>query len=445
MKKILAAFLGAAVLCSSFTYISYAYSSDSIKELSAFVEYYKSNDYQVSEAYLSEKPVLAPSPPVSLPDQADTSVPLYQTVLGNERLLSEFSYLIDGKRVGLITNHTGVNSKLQRTVDVLHNYSKASLTAIYSPEHGLDGKITAGAYVPSYTDAALNLPVYSLYGKTRKPSPDMLSNVDVLIFDMQDIGSRTYTYMSTLNYAMIAAKENGKKIVVLDRPNPVGGINVEGYVLQDKYRTFVGVDTMPMAHGMTAGELGQFFNRNIGADLTVIPMKNYSRSMIWQDTGLTFVQTSPNIPNIESAFAYMATGIGDGTGVGQGDKFTWAGGKGYDSNALAYALNSYKLPGIVFIPEDKPEKGGVRLQVTDYHAFNPAKTGIYILATANLQKALNVPVEKNSVIPMFEKNMGGSRFGQDLLAKRTPQQIEANYAYELEQFKKLREQYLIYK
>ena len=377
-----------------------------------------------------------------MPEQ--NPVPYYQTVLGNERLLTEYAHLIDGKRVGIITNHTGVNSKLVKTADVLKAYPKITLTAVYSPEHGLDGTAEAGKYVESYTDSKLNLPVYSLYGKTRKPSPEMLKNVDVLVFDMQDIGSRTYTYMSTLNYCMIAAKENNKTLIVLDRPNPVGGLNVEGYVLEDKYKTFVGVDNMPMAHGMTAAELAKFFNRNIGCSLEIVPMKNYTRAMVWQDTGLTFVQTSPNIPNIESAFAYMATGIGDGTGIGQGDKFTWAGGKGFNSSSLANALNAYKLPGIVFVPEDKGDKGGVKLQVTDYHTFNPAKTGIYILATANQQKKLTVPVEKNGVIPMFEKNMGGSRFGSDLLNNRTPEQIVNNYANELENFKKIRQQYLIY-
>ncbi len=371
-------------------------------------------------------------------------VPYYQTVLGNERLLSEYSYLINGKRVGIITNHTGVNSKLERTVDILKAYPNISLTSIYSPEHGLDGTVAAGKYVESYTDTKLNLPVYSLYGKTRKPSPEMLKNVDVLVFDMQDIGSRTYTYMSTLNYCMTAAKENNKTLIVLDRPNPVGGINVEGYVLEDKYKTFVGVDNMPMAHGMTAAELAQFFNRNIGCNLEIVPMKNYTRAMVWQDTGLTFVQTSPNIPNIESAFAYMATGIGDGTGLGQGDKFTWVGGKGFNSQKLADALNAHNLPGIIFVPENKGDRGGVKLQVTDYHSFNPAKTGVYILATANLQKKLTVPVEKNGVIPMFEKNMGGNRFGQDLLNNKTPEQIVNNYYNEVENFKNLRKQYLIY-
>lgn len=367
-----------------------------------------------------------------------------RTVLGSEQLFKEYTHLIDGKRLGIITNHTGVNAKGERTVDLLYRYPKAQLTSIYSPEHGLDGTVTAGAYVASYTEPTMKLPVYSLYGKTRKPSPEMLANVDVLLFDMQDIGSRTYTYMSTLNYCMIAAKENDKTLIVLDRPNPVGGIHVEGYVLEDKYKTFVGVDNLPMAHGMTAGELARFFNRNIGCHLEVIPMLNYTRTMIWQDTNLPFVQTSPNIPNIESAFCYMATGIGDGTGLGMRDKFTWVGGKGFDSNRFAQALNAYQLPGITFIAETKGDRGGVRLNITDYHQFNPARTGVYILATANLQKPLTVPVEKKGVIPMFEKNMGGSRFGSDLLNRQTPAQILSNYQAELDRFKTLRQQYLIY-
>ncbi|MDO4719719.1 MAG: DUF1343 domain-containing protein [Peptostreptococcaceae bacterium] len=402
-----------------------------------------SDDYfRILDQYLFFTPSATESE--SIFSKANHELVSQKTVLGNERLLTEFSYLIDGKKIGLITNHTGVNSKMERTADILFRYPSAQLTSIYSPEHGLDGKATAGAYVESYTEPAMKLPVYSLYGKTRKPSSSMLKDVDILLFDMQDIGSRTYTYMSTLNYCMVAAKENGKKLIVLDRPNPVGGVHVEGYVLEDKYKTFVGVDNLPMAHGMTAGELASYFNRKIGCDLTVISMKNYTRSMVWQDTGLPFVQTSPNIPNIESAFCYMATGIGDGTGLGQGDKFTWVGGKGFNSERLASALNAYQLPGISFIPQSKGERGGVKLKITDYRKFNPARTGFYILAAANLQKPLNVPVEKKGVIPMFEKNMGGNRFGKDLLAKKTPQQIEESYRNELEQFKQLREKYLIY-
>ncbi len=371
--------------------------------------------------------------------------PTGKVVLGNERLLEEYSHLINGKNVGLITNQTGIDSKGVRTVDKLYDYPGAKLMAVYSPEHGLDGLIKAGEYVESYMDTRLNLPVYSLYGKTREPSQDMLKNIDVLIFDIQDIGSRTYTYVSTLNYAMKAAKKAGINIIVLDRPNPLGGQIVEGFMLEDKYATFVGVDNTPMAHGMTVGELAKFYNRKIWADLSVIEMKNYTRSMIWQDTKLTFKQTSPNIPDVVSAFNYMATGIGDGTGLGQGYKFAWVGSESLKSEEFAKVLNSYNLPGVRFIPEDNKGRGGVRLAITDYKKYNPQKTGTYILATANLLGEIKIPREIDGVIPMFEKIHGSDKMGNALLQKLSPEEIVELYQDDLQEFMKVREKYLIYK
>lgn len=365
-------------------------------------------------------------------------------VLGNERLIEEYSNLIDNKSVGLITNQTGVDSKGIRTVDKIYNYKKANLLAIYSPEHGLDGKQKAGEYVESYKDEALNLPVYSLYGKTRKPTKKMLQGIDVLLFDIQDIGSRTYTYISTMNYAMRAAAENRIKFVVLDRPNPLGGEIVDGFLLEPKYESFVGVDEMPMAHGMTVGELAKFFNRKINCDLEVIEMKNYKRQYIWQDLGIDFPMTSPNIPNIESAFNYMATGIGDGTGIGQADKFLWVGGKNLDSVEFANKLNSYALPGVRFIPEDKNDRGGVKLIITDYHKFNPCRSGIYILATANLMTEIKIPDETDGKIPMFEKIIGTDKFGIMLKNKWNPDEMVLNYEEDLRNFKEIRKNYLIY-
>lgn len=375
----------------------------------------------------------------------EIKVPEKGLLLGNERLLEEYENLIKGKKLGLITNQTGIDSKGVRTVDKLFNYKDAKLVAIYSPEHGLDGKKPAGEYVESYLDEKLLLPIYSLYGKTREPSLEMLKGVDTLIFDIQDIGSRTYTYISTMNYAMKAAKKAGISFIVLDRPNPLGGDKVEGYVLEDKYKTFVGVDKLPMAHGMTIGELAKFFNREIGVDLTVVEMKGYKRSMIWQDTKLPFPQTSPNIPNLESAFNYMATGIGDGTGLAQKDKFLWVGLKGLNSIDFANILNSYDLPGVKFKAEDKNDRGGVRLTITDYHKFNPQLTGTYILATANLIGDIKIPEEENGVIPMFEKVHGSNKMGQALKDKKSPEEIVREYQAELAEFKALREAYLIYK
>ncbi|MCL6559203.1 MAG: DUF1343 domain-containing protein, partial [Firmicutes bacterium] len=211
--------------------------------------------------------------------------------LGDELLVSKYHQLIEGKRVGLITNQSGVTSQGKSIIDVLSGDKSIRLAALYGPEHGIDGAAKAGEYVESYIHPKLGIPVYSLYGKTRMPTEEMLLDVDVLLFDIQDIGARSYTYMSTLNYCMVAAQRYHKPVIVLDRPNPLGGEIVEGPVLEDPYKTFVGVDNLPMAHGMTAGELALFFNRTIGADLKIIPMEGYTRKMIYQDTGLPWVQT----------------------------------------------------------------------------------------------------------------------------------------------------------
>ncbi|MBN6186374.1 DUF1343 domain-containing protein [Aneurinibacillus sp. BA2021] len=363
--------------------------------------------------------------------------------LGNEVFLEKYASFIDGKRVGLITNQTGVNSQGVSTISVLAAYPNASLTALYSPEHGIDGKAKAGAYVESSMHPTLHIPIYSLYGKTRMPSASMLANVDVLVFDMQDIGARSYTYMSTLNYAMKAAKQNNKPIVVLDRPNPLGGLIVDGPVLEDKYKTFVGVDNLPMTHGMTAGELAQFFNRNIGVELYVVPMEGYTRSMIYQDTGLRWIKSSPLMPNLQSVFGYNATGLGEGTGIFQADAFTWIGGKGINSQKYAALLNRAKLPGVTFVPEKRGSAGGVRLKITNYRTFNPAKTGIYALAYAHSLNKFKVPKSGKEIV-MFDKIMGTNKIGLYLSQGLSPQQIEAKYAPQLAAFKQERKKYLIY-
>jgi len=363
--------------------------------------------------------------------------------LGDELLMTKYHYLIEGKRVGLVTNQSGVDSSGVSTIDKLAADKSIRLTALYGPEHGIDGTAAAGKYVESYTHKKLGIPVYSLYGSTRKPTGQMLNNVDVLVFDIQDIGARSYTYMSTLNYCMVAAKEYNKTVVVLDRPNPLGGETVEGPMMENPYITFVGVDNLPMAHGMTAGELAKYFNRKIGADIKIVPMEGYTRKTVYQDTGLKWVPTSPNIPDLDSVYGYMATGLGEGTGIYQSDKFKWIGGKGIDAQKFANLMNGAGLEGITFIPEYKGEAGGVRLTITDYHRFNPAKAGIYALAYAHSLTNFKVPKSGQTVV-MFDKIMGTAKIGQYLEQGLSPQQIEANYAPALNTFKEERKKYLLY-
>lgn len=364
--------------------------------------------------------------------------------LGNEVLMSKYHHLIEGKKIGLVTNQSGVNSQGKSVIDIFANDKSTNLAALFGPEHGIDGTAKAGAYVESYTHPKLGIPVYSLYGSTRMPTEKMLKNLDVLIFDVQDIGARSYTYMSTLNYCMVAAKKYNKPIIVLDRPNPLGGIIVDGPVMEDKYITFVGVDNLPTAHGMTAGELAKFFNRKIGADLKVIPMEGYTREMLFEDTGLSWVQTSPNIPDMASVRGYMATGLGEGTGIYQGDKFKWIGGKGINAQRFADLLNNARLDGVTFIPEQKGEAGGVRLEINDPYKFNPAKTGIYALTYAHMLTHFKVPKSTADNIVMFDKIMGTDKIGQYLEQGLTPQQIEAKYTPALKRFMVDREKHLIY-
>ncbi|NPV71532.1 MAG: DUF1343 domain-containing protein [Firmicutes bacterium] len=380
--------------------------------------------------------------PLSSPARA--AVPPFK--LGNEVLYSRYHHLIKGKRVGLITNQSGVNSQGRSTIDVLASDPSLQLTALYGPEHGIDGKASAGASVESYMHPTLNIPVYSLFGATRMPTEAMLKDIDVLLYDVQDIGARTYTYISTLNYAMKAAKQYGKPVIVLDRPNPLGGETVEAPVLEDAFETFVGVDNLPMAHGMTVGELARFFNREIGANLTVVPMEGYTRDVIYQDTGLPWVATSPNIPDIDSVFGYMATGLGEGTGIHQADRFKWIGGKGIDAERFAELLKAANLPGVNFIPEVIGTDGGVRLQITDYRKFNPARTGLYALAYAKQLNNFTVPRSGSTPasVVMFDKIMGTNRVGEWLEQRLSPQEMESRYAAELAAFKEQRQQYLIY-
>lgn len=363
--------------------------------------------------------------------------------LGNELLLTRFYHLIEGKRIGLVTNQTGVNSKGVSTVTLLSQAYNVSLNALYAPEHGLDGKTPAGQYVSSTTHPTLHIPVYSLYGKTRMPTKEMLASIDVLLFDLQDIGARSYTYMSTLHYCMKAAKQEGKTVIVLDRPNPLGGTIVEGPVAEDKFLSFVGVDNLPMAHGMTAGELALFFNRKIGVDLIVVPMEGYTRHMIFQDTGLNWVASSPRIPHLNAVFGYMATGLGEGTGIFQADDFSWIGGKGIDSQKFSNLMNFANLSGVVFTPETRGTAGGVRLNIYDPHLFNPAKTGLYALAYARSLNSFPVPKSGKEIV-MFDKIMGTDKIGFYLEKNMSPEEIAAHYADGLAAFYEQRKQYLIY-
>ncbi|MBD5635896.1 MAG: DUF1343 domain-containing protein, partial [Candidatus Eremiobacteraeota bacterium] len=321
-------------------------------------------------------------------------LPKANVTLGDDVFLSETWRELRGRTVGVVTNQTGVTSGLETIVDAIRHIPQISLKAIYSPEHGLRGDQPAGEYVKSYVDERTGLPVYSLYGTTRHPTGAMLEGVDVLLYDIQDVGDRAYTYISTLAYVMQAAKTYGKTVWVLDRPNPIGGDIVEGPVLDLRFASFIGLYAIPVRHGMTVGELANLFNDHfsIGCTLRVVPMRGYTRAMLWPETGLQWVQTSPNIPEWETALVYPATGLIDSAGVNNGTGYTkpfkYAGAYKLDGARLAATLNDRPIPGVYFREAAwSPISGfwagktltGVELIVTDPHAFRAVRTAVEIL------------------------------------------------------------------
>jgi uncharacterized protein YbbC (DUF1343 family) len=271
--------------------------------------------------------------------------------LGIDRLESRGFDSLKGKRVGLITNQTGVNSAGRRTREILAKAKGVNLAALFTPEHGLDGKELAGKYVANRKDPVTGVTAHSLYGPTRKPTPEMLKGLDVLIYDMQDIGVRSYTYVSTMARCMEAAGECGLEFMVLDRPNPLGGVRVEGPPVEPQWISFVGQLPVPYVHGMTCGELARMLNdrkwMSAQCKLTVVKMQGWERPMVWRDTGLPWVQTSPNIPRADSPAYYVATGIvgslaGLETGVGGPNPFEICAGKGVNPDSFSNTIKNHR-------------------------------------------------------------------------------------------------------
>lgn len=299
---------------------------------------------------------------------------------GIEVLRQDGFELLKGKRVGLITNPTGVDRNLKSTVDILFEAPDVQLVALYGPEHGVRGDIPAGEKVENQVDAKTGLKVHSLYGKTRKPTPEMLQDIDVLVYDIQDIGCRSYTFISTMGLVMRAAKEQNKEVVILDRPNPLGGEKVEGSGVSQGYFSFVSQFDIPYIYGLTCGELANYLNQEIGCKLTVVPMQGWKRSMRFEDTGLPWVPTSPQIPSTTAAILYPATGIiGEmgflNIGVGYTLPFQVMTAPWVKSVELTEVLNAKQLPGVAFRPIlYKPLFGdmqgqtvqGVQIFITDY-------------------------------------------------------------------------------
>lgn len=385
-----------------------------------------------------------------------------QIELGIDRLQASAFAELQGRRVGLITNPSGVDRTGRSTVDILRQAPGVKLVALFGPEHGVYGTVPAGKYVPSGTDARTGLKIHSLYGPTRKPTPEMLRGLDALVFDLQDLGCRSYTYISTLGLAMEAAAEAGIRMVVLDRPNPLGGQRIEGPRLDPKYRSFVGMFDIPYVYGVTVGELARWINRKHLArpcDLVVIPMKGWRRSMVWEETGLRWVPTSPNIPRIESVRGYVATGLLGEIGVANGANdrlpFELIASEGLNPVDFSQRMNRYALPGVRFEPHSfKPMKGqythatfsGARLRIDPKAPAN--LTSIPFLAYPHLkqrfpQRNYFANRTKDPIL-MFDKINGSSWPRLALMAGRPATEIISAWQPGVDRWKNERRDYLIY-
>ena len=294
---------------------------------------------------------LLPALPLPLQDAAAQG----RVRLGIEVLLTDSAHLVRGKRVGLITNHTGVTPDGRSTIDLLHRAPGVRLTALFAPEHGIRGQAAAGERIATGVDSATGVTIHSLYGETRVPTAEMLRDVDVVVFDIQDIGSRTYTYPWTMALSAEAVTALGRQFVVLDRPDPIRGDRVEGGVLDPRYRSFVGQYPVAMRYGMTAGELIRFLTGTgqVKAQVTVVPMSGWRRDMWWDETGLPWRNPSPNIRSVDGALLFPGTVLFEGTNLSEGRgtplPFQLVGAAWLtDAGAIARELNARRIPGVVF-------------------------------------------------------------------------------------------------
>jgi len=389
-------------------------------------------------------------------------------ITGAQSLSDNGFDILLGKRVGLIANHTTLVRGVH-LADLLHAAPDVTLSALFGPEHGLRGTGDASEKIADGRDDRTGAPVFSLYGGTRQPTPAMLRNIDVLIFDIQDAGARFYTFISTMGLAMQSAAKAGIPFLVLDRPNPLGGRYVAGFTTQKRNISFVSQFAIPQAHGLSVGELARMIRAEKllpglkRLELKVIPMKGWRRDMLWPDTGLPWHPTSPNIPDFETALIYPGSGFFEATTASEGrgtDKpFRQLGAPWADGNTLAKTLNAKKLPGVKFIParftprrltgmaanpkHDRRGVNGVEIKITDRHSFLPVETGVHLLhafakqARAKRARFIDRPV-------WLARLSGTTRFNGMLRRGATPAQIIRAWAKDVSAFKKKRAPYLLY-
>lgn len=385
---------------------------------------------------------------------------------GLEMLVSNRFEVLKGKKVGLITNPTGVDSNLKSCIDLIFNAPGVRLTYLYAPEHGVRGNFTAGETIGSSIDPSTGLKVFSLYGNTRKPTNEMLEGIDVLVYDIQDIGSRSYTYISTLGLAMEAAAENNITFIVLDRPNPLGGVRMEGPLVQKNFTSFVSQYPIPYIHGMTVGEIAMFINgegllkNGVRCRLEVIKMKGWKRDMCFEETGLPWVPSSPHIPHASTCYFYPATGIAGelyvaSIGVGYTLPFQTFAAEWINADSLAQNLNALGLPGLVFRPVHyKPyysvSQGkmvhGVQIHIMDKKAAPLSLIQFYVLQEAHKLwpgKDIFALCDK-SRLDMFDKVCGTDNVRTEFIKTYNVDSILDLWNGSVPAFRKKVERYLLY-
>ena len=377
--------------------------------------------------------------------------------------------ILRGKKVGLLTNPAGKNGRGQSTVSVLYRSNLVDLVALFGPEHGIYGDEKAAVPVDDKIDQRTGLPVYSLYGKFRKPTPKMLSKIDCLVIDLQDVGVRCYTYVSCMRYVMEACFETGVEVVVLDRPNPLGGIKVAGPPMDEKWMSYVGAFQIPFVHGMTIGELALWSKKRPGVlntsdtarkkgKLSIVPMLGWKRNMTWPETGLAWTPTSPNIPTLDAVAGYPMTGLGAQMGrfkhgIGTKHPFRFLTYEGKSPEEVKGALESLKLPGLSYrIKTLRNSAGksvrGVYLVISDWNVWKPTELPFYMMKLSALWEAPSpFGQATDSQAGLFNKHVGSSWWWDALLSKEgriNPSQYLAEWEKDSLRFRESVRPYLLY-
>jgi uncharacterized protein YbbC (DUF1343 family) len=384
---------------------------------------------------------------------------------GIERLLSHNRALITGKRAALVSNPASIDSGFRHAADLLFDDPDIEVVALFGPQHGFRSDLQDNMIeTPHARDAKRRVPVYSLYSETREPTPGMLEGVEILVIDLQDVGTRVYTYIYTMANCLRAAARHGVPVVVCDRPNPIGGLAVEGATLRPAFASFVGQFPIPLRHGMTIGEIARLFNEEfaIGAALEVIPLDGWRREMYYDDTGLPWVIPSPNLPTIDSAIVYPGAVLFEGTMLSEGRgttrPFELVGAPWIDGERLAEAMNARGLPGVHFRPvffEPTFQKharqtcGGCQIHVTDRAAFAPVRAAVELIAEFKRQNPSafawrQPPYEYEHDKWPIDILYGSDRFRTTLDRGEEVSPLVASWTADEEEFRRVRESYLLY-